>query len=130
LPVLLDDLRENPRREYIKILDFLGVSDDGRAIFPVENAARTLRWPWLARSQFIIWQVKEKLHINVSLKLLRSVYTANVVAAERPELDRDTFDDLKEYFTRDVGLLGGLIGRDLSSWMEMGALGIGNGHFG
>ena len=130
LPVLLGDIRDNPRREYIKILTFLSVTDDGRTNFPVENTARTLRSPWLGRSQFIIWQVKERLHINVSLELLRSVYAANVVAAERPELDCDTCDELREYFARDVDLLGGLIGRDLSSWMKKGTVGIGNGHFG
>ena len=98
----------------------------GRAEFPAENAARILRWPWLARSQFIIWQLKRKLHINVSLNLLRAVYAANVIAAERPELDRDTCEDLKEYFTRDVDLLGGLIGRDLRSWMEISTVRVGS----
>jgi hypothetical protein len=84
LPILLDDIRENPRREYLKVLAFLGLGDDGRAEFPLENAARILRWPRLARCRFIIWQVKRKLHINVSFNLLRAVYARNVVAARRP----------------------------------------------
>jgi hypothetical protein len=125
LPILLDDIRENPRREYIKVLDFLGVSDDGRAKFPAVNTARALRWPLLARSRFIIWQLKRRLHINVGLNLLRAIYDANVVAAERPELDRDTYEDLREYFTRDVDLLGRLIGRDLRSWMEISTVRVG-----
>jgi Sulfotransferase domain len=119
LPILLDDIRENPRREYIRILDFLGVSDDGRANFPAVNTARTLRWPLLARSQFIIWQLKRILHVNFSPNLLGAVYAANVIAAERSELDRDICEHLKEYFARDVALLGGLIGKDLRSWMEI-----------
>jgi Sulfotransferase domain len=125
LPILLDDIRENPRREYIKVLDFLGVSDDGRTKFTAVNTARTVRSPLLARSQFIIWQLKRKLHINVGLNLLREVYAANIVASERPELDRDTCEDLKKHFTRDVGLLAGLIGRDLRSWMEIDAVRVG-----
>jgi hypothetical protein len=119
LTVVLDDIQEDPRREYLKILAFLGVSDDGRVNFQVENTARILRRPWLARSQFLTTQVKQKLHINVSFGLLRSVYSRNVVAAARPELDQNTYNVLKEYFTRDVDLLGGLIGRNLQHWMEM-----------
>jgi len=119
LTVVLDDIQEDPRREYLKILAFLGVSDDGRVNFQVENTARILRRPWLARSQFLTTQVKQKLHINVGFGLLRSVYSRNVVAAARPELDQNTYNVLKEYFTRDVDLLGGLIGRNLQHWMEM-----------
>jgi hypothetical protein len=33
--------------------------------------------------------------------------------------------DLREYFTRDVDLLGGLIGRDLRSWMEISTVRVG-----
>ena len=120
LAVVLDDIQENPRREYLKILAFLAVSDDGRVNFQVENSARILRRPWLARSQFITTQVKKKLHIKVGPKLLRSVYSRNIVEAERPELDQDTYNVLKEQFTRDVDLLGGLLGRNLRHWMEMG----------
>ena len=119
LTIVLDDIRENPRREYLRLLTFLGVSDDGQVNFQVENTARILRRPWAARSQYITWQVKKKLHIKVSPKLLKSVYSGNVVAAERPELDQDTYNILKEYFTRDVDLLGGLIGRNLRHWMEI-----------
>jgi hypothetical protein len=122
LTLVLDDIRENPRREYLKILAFLGVSDDGRANFQAENIAKILRRPWLARSQFITSQVKKKLHINVGLGLLRSVYSRNVVAAERPELEQDTYNLLRGYFTRDVDLLGALIGRNLRHWMEMSAV--------
>jgi hypothetical protein len=118
LPILLDDIRENSRREYIRVLDFLGLSDDGRHHFPAENRAMRLRWPWLARSQFVIEQLKRKLRINVNLSLLRGVSAANVVTAKRPGLDQETFEDLREYFARDVDLLGKLIGRNLQSWME------------
>jgi hypothetical protein len=119
LTVVLDDIQENPRREYLKILAFLGLSDDGRVNFQEENTARIVRWPWLVRFQFITWQVKKKLHINFGPKLLGSIYSRNVVAAERPELDENTYNLLKEYFSRDVDLLGGLIGRNLRPWMEM-----------
>jgi len=131
LPILLDDIRENPRREYLKILAFLGVADHGRTGFPAENTARTLRWPWLARSQFVIWQVKRKLHINdFCLNLLSAVSARNVVAAERPDLDLDTRDELNEYFARDVDLLGRLIGRDLGSWVKTRTVRIGKSDFG
>jgi hypothetical protein len=118
LPILLDDIRENPRREYIKVLSFLGVSDDGRDNFPAENSARMLRWPWLARYGFVVTELKRRLGINVRFNFLSAAYASNVVAAKRPLLDQDVFDDLREYFYCDVELLGKLIGRNLLSWME------------
>ena len=39
LVLVLDDIAADPRREYIKALEFLGVPDDGRTGFPVYNRA-------------------------------------------------------------------------------------------
>ncbi len=73
--------------EYNGVLDFLGAREDGRANFLVENTAKTLCWPWLAQSQLIIWQLKRKVQINMSPNLLGWACAANVVSAERPELE-------------------------------------------
>ena len=47
LLLLFDDFRESPRHSYQQILEFLGVSDDGRDSFPKINAASKARMNWL-----------------------------------------------------------------------------------
>ena len=50
LVIVLDDVKENPRREYLRVLEFLGVPDDGRNIFPVYNPAQEYRLPRLGKA--------------------------------------------------------------------------------
>lgn len=43
LHISLESMQENPRQEYLRVLGFLGVPDDGRQSFPVANQARGRR---------------------------------------------------------------------------------------
>jgi hypothetical protein len=43
LVVVLDDLANKPRREYLRVLQFLGVQDDRRSEFPFHIKARIPR---------------------------------------------------------------------------------------
>jgi len=45
----LADMRDDPRAVYLRCLDFLGLDDDGRRVFPVENAASENRLKSLSR---------------------------------------------------------------------------------
>src|SRR5271165_3086691 len=92
LTLVLDDIKADPRREYLKILTFLGARDDGRVDFPVENIAKTLRRPWLARSQFITLQIKKRLNVTVGPKIMSSIYSRNVVETKRTKLEKNTQD--------------------------------------
>jgi len=47
LPVVLDDMATDPSAEYLRVLRFLGVADDGRKDFPVRNRARVPQHPIL-----------------------------------------------------------------------------------
>jgi len=49
LVIVLDDVKMNPRREYLKVLEFLGVPDDGRTNFPVYNPAKEHRSLFMGR---------------------------------------------------------------------------------
>ncbi|MGH2542590.1 MAG: sulfotransferase domain-containing protein, partial [Ardenticatenaceae bacterium] len=50
LPLVLDDIKEDPRTEYLKVLDLLGVRDDGRSRFPVHNLAKERRSPLVRKA--------------------------------------------------------------------------------
>jgi hypothetical protein len=49
LHISLESMRLEPRRCYLRVLDFLGVDDDGRVEFPAENPARGYRSATLQR---------------------------------------------------------------------------------
>lgn len=123
LAVLLEDMARAPRGEYLRVLDFLGVADDGRAAFPVHNPARVLRHPDLTRALFLASQVKNRLGVQLHLDLWRRLSAVNVTARPRPPLSTDTLAMLGRHFTADVALLGRLLDRDLRHWLDAAALG-------
>ena len=118
LPLLLDDVKEKPAREYRKTLEFLGVRDDGRREFPVYNVAQELRSPRLQRAYLVGSALKLRLGIQ------RNLWVANLVSRinhrPRPRTAPPTAlrAELQRFFTPDVERLGALLRRDLSSWVE------------
>lgn len=121
LAILLDDLARAPRREYLRVLRFLGVDDDGRAEFPVHNQARALRHPALTRALFVASQIKNRLGVQLHWRLWDRVLTANATARPRPLPSPDTIALLRRHFAADVALLGELLDRDLRHWLDPAA---------
>jgi hypothetical protein len=117
LPILLDDVIADARREYLQALCFLGVDDDFRQEFPVYNGARVIRWPRLTRALFLAIGVKERLGIRFNLDLWRRVSDRNVVTTPRESLPREVTDMLRCHFAGEVALLSHLLGRDLQHWL-------------
>lgn len=117
LVVVLDDLSNNPRREYLRVLQFLGVRDDGRIEFPVHNKARIPRWPRLSHPLNIMLHIRRKLGIEAGPKVWRYIARLNNVETPRAPLSPETTAMLRKYFSHDVELLGRLLGNDLSYWL-------------
>jgi hypothetical protein len=117
LTILQDDVIDSPRREYLRVLRFLGVKDDGRSEFPIFNKAKIARWPPLTRFLFVFTELKGKTGINLHLRLSSRLSAANVIEAPRPSLSPDTKGKLQAYFASDVALLGRLLNRDLGHWL-------------
>ena len=117
LTIILDDIRADPRREYLRALKFLGVPDDGRLGFPIYNPASAFRYPQIQRVAYPILHVKNGLGVNSGLRLWTRV--ENLMRTERPRepLAPEMISVLIEYFRRDVELLGQLLGRDLRQWL-------------
>jgi hypothetical protein len=113
----LDDIRANPRMEYLRILNFIGVPDDGRLQFPTHNSAMTLRWP----SMRFLYPL-----IHLKPKMIRSgvwtrILAANKIEQRRPQMSPELADELKVYFRNDIERLGRLLDRDLSGWLAFDA---------
>ena len=114
--VVLDDLIENPRREYLKLLDFLGATDDGRVDFPIYNSRKSLKWPQATRALFVAAQIKNKLGVDLKLDLWRRLSDRNVTNAQAASLPQETFELLSRYFADEIALLERELGRNLQYW--------------
>jgi hypothetical protein len=119
LVVLLDDIREDARREYLKVLRFLGVPDDDRRQFPVYNEARVNRLPRLARCAFVAGAIKSRLGgLKSGLGLLERFEKYNQISERRIAISEEFRAVLERYFSGDIQLLERLVGRDLSYWFN------------
>jgi hypothetical protein len=115
--VFLDDIRQDARREYLRILGFLGLPDDGRTKFPIYNEARVNRWPRLARWAFVAGQIKKKIGgLKTGLRLLDRFERFNREPRPRAAISVGLAAALAKFFADDIQLLAQLVGRDLSNW--------------
>jgi hypothetical protein len=119
LPLALDDMTADPRAIYLRSLEFLGVADDGRIQFPIENRARRVRWPALNRAQFKYWEYTRNIRLPFNIGLGRMFRKFNIVDDPRPRLSEPLKKELREYFISDVQILQKLLNRDLSHWLIM-----------
>lgn len=123
LVLVLDDFREDPRREYLKVLEFLGVPDDGRTSFPVENPAKEKRGPdltlHLRRVAKWAFLAKRRLGIPVarSTGILKSISRLNTRHRPRPPMSDELRQELRDFFRPDIKRLGSLLNRDFSHWL-------------
>ncbi len=120
---LLDDLAADPRREYLRLLSFLGLPDDGRIAFPRINEAKSYKRPWLGqiprllRSRFgkLFFMLRQKTRFH-GTGLLRIIDSFNTETRPRSPLTPEFRHYLDEVFDSEVKLLEELLGRDLSVW--------------
>jgi len=126
LVIVLDDVKEDPRREYLRVLEFLGVPDEGRQEFPVHNPARDWKVERLAkivlRFSRAVGKVKQRLGIPLyrGTGLIRYAERMNerlnTRPRSRPSLSRDFQQELEAYFADDLAKLERLLGRQFPHW--------------
>lgn len=120
---LLDDMAADPRREYLRVLSFLGLPDDGRTDFPRINEARAYKLPWLGQIPRLLRRRFGKLFFllrqNTRFQgtgLLALLDSFNTKTRPRPPLSPEFRHYLDEVFDSEVKLLEELLGRDLRAW--------------
>lgn len=99
----LEDMHANPAGEYGRLLAFLGLDDDDRQIFPVENRAKARRFPWLMHA---VRRGNDGLRalgvppvrIGITAWLNENLRTPR----PRSSLSTDIIENLTTYFAEDL----------------------------
>lgn len=122
---LLDDLSTDPRDEYLRLLSFLDLQDDGRTDFPKVNEARTYKRLWLGQIPRLLRRRFNNIYFHLKQKtrfkgtgLLSIIDRFNTEARPRPPLRPEFRSYLDDIFSGEVDLLQELLGRDLSMWRK------------
>ncbi|RPI46413.1 MAG: hypothetical protein EHM59_07505 [Betaproteobacteria bacterium] len=124
LVLLFEDLVQEPRATYKRILDFIGVDDDGQTKFRRKRQSLTFKSWWLQRLLMNPpdWVLRRIQAMNVKqiprLKRWRKkMKRINNRPAEHPPLSNETQAMLRRYFAPDIERLAVLLDRDLSRWL-------------
>lgn len=110
--VVLDDMKWNPRQEYLAVLKFLGVPDDGRVVFPVYNTARRARSHLLQR----VLKIGADAKIALGIRWRPGLSRLNRRSQPRPPLSDAMRERLQRYFAPQINKIEALSGLDLSAW--------------
>lgn len=123
LALMLDDVRTDPRSGYLRVLDFLNVPDDGRVNFPVRNAAKVVRCPWVHSFVLSVARASRatKRILGISAvrrtNILKRIAKLNSRHQPRSPISEGLRAEMIKYFRDDVLLLESLLDRDLSGWL-------------
>jgi hypothetical protein len=122
--VVFDDFIEDPRASYLRVLEFLGVDDDGQVKFRRRRETSGFRSQWL--QQFVMnpppWTYRLLAMSNTRmLKRLKGLRKRIKTFNSRNSKPRQILTEamrvtLREYFADDIAHLSGLLSRDFSHW--------------
>ena len=145
LVVLFDDLKADPAGQYARVLDFLGLENDGRKDFAPHRPRHGYRYGWVQRAVMrppiitgavlasykvdpeaeLVVKPKGKLLAGIGrgIRAARTqVLKWNSVTPAPSSLAKDVRREICNVLSHDVAELSGLIGRDLGHWLDGEAL--------
>jgi hypothetical protein len=113
----LDKIKENPRSEYLKVLNFLKLKDDNRHYFPVINKAKerkfSFAWDIISRTNKAFQRLGFP-HTHLGIYSFMDHLTRK--ERSRQPMGKEIRHRLQEYFANDILLIERLTGWDLSQW--------------
>lgn len=134
--VLLDDLSSDPKRSYEEVCSFLDLRPWPETKFKIDRTNRSCRvkWlqrmlnrppksvqTWLASDQFLeregVAREDNRLFKTV-VSVRKRILRWNEYPAARNPLDKAFKSEIASHYRREVEELSGLIGRDLSHWVQ------------
>ena len=124
--ILLEDLVAQPRETYLSLLEFLGLDDDGRSVFPHVNAAKTHRFRFLNSiyhcNQGLRGRIVRVLRSSAKrVQPLRQFWRDRVrFKPQSPDgISIEMRKQLRDEFEDEIRLLSSIIDRDLDHWLTV-----------
>jgi hypothetical protein len=121
--IFFEDFSADTGREYRKVLEFLGIPDDGRTEFPRVNPNRRHRlgfMPFIIRTaswlRAPVRLMKRALAIE-EIGLMNRLKAWDRVYEERQPLGADLERSILSAYQSDIGLLARITNRDLGHWL-------------
>jgi hypothetical protein len=138
---VFDDLIDDPRGQYERIMTFLGLDPQSEVDLSGEREGRTIRYPWL---QQLLKRPPKFMHPYFAGKLYRrrmkdpgseshgrKAAPSRLLSVRKRLLEWNRRDDvgkepislsvqqqIREHFKDEIDRLGSLIDRDLSHWLQ------------
>lgn len=120
LTIFLEDMEENPSREWGRVLEFLNVPYWDDFDFPVRNPAKRWRWLWVRDLLSLYSRLAEGIHMPpLGLGIIKKIQDFVTVEKKRPQITKGLQRALVETFSEDIDLLSQLTNRDLSHWKKV-----------
>jgi hypothetical protein len=126
LVIVHDDFRVDPRAEYRRVLDWLGLPDDGRADFAPLSPNRAVRSAGLMRFCRSLPRRLGPLYAPaqaaahaLGMHPMALVERLNLALAPRKPLRKDFEAELIAHFLPQVEKVETLLGRELASWKSL-----------
>lgn len=108
---LQDDLLQDSRRVYLRVLDFMGIPDDGRNSFLKTNAGRKL-------SNTVLYSILRSSIVKKSAITIKQIFNLKTLGFGRPDLHMT--NELKTFLTcqfeEEIAIIENLLRRDLRHW--------------
>ncbi len=114
--VLLDDLRADAGAQYLRVLRFLDLPDDGRVDFPVLNRSKEPRSRLVKEGVRYLSGAIRSMGITRRFGVRTALERWNTREVPRRETTHELMQEIRSGFADDIQKLGGLIDRDLSHW--------------
>lgn len=109
---LQDDLKCEPRRVYLRILEFMGIPDDGRTMFPQKNAGRKI-------NNTLLYVILRNPLVMRSAVIFKRFFGLKTLGFGRPDMPMPEHvrSFLAEQFEDEIALLENLLKRNLDHWL-------------
>lgn len=123
--ILLDDIKEDSKKEVFELYNFLGVSTDFYPSVLNKKVYSSIgsRFPLLKRMGYLSFKTLKALKLDELRKyildhpIFYEIYAnINVVHKKYPPMKPSTRKRLKSYYREDIEKLEKLIGKDLEKW--------------
>jgi hypothetical protein len=135
---VFDDFKADPAGQYRRLLNFLELPDDGRTEFPrfrESRGCKSIRLQRLLRRPPAVavralgfstdemttpaaLKTADRKGQSVVLAMRKRLLRWNRAPAPPPVITPSLLNEMRGEFREDIGLLGKLLGRDLSHWLD------------